>query len=184
MRELAWLARAGADVRAVFNAAGTTFRERKQLLRAILSEVVVTVDTIARTASIAIVWQGGARTEITMAMTKVGGYFQTTSEDTVELVRRLAVHYDDTTIAVVLGRHTGRPEPGCRSPRAGSRRCGSPRHPAFQPETVGPDSEDNVVVTVDEAERLLGVGKDTITRWLRDGFLTGEQLTRTRRGGS
>jgi hypothetical protein len=32
--ELAWLARAGADMRAVFNAPGTTFRERKQLLRA------------------------------------------------------------------------------------------------------------------------------------------------------
>jgi len=33
------------------------------------------------------------------------------------------------------------------------------------------------VVTVAEAERLLGVGKVTIYRWLRDGFLTGEQLT-------
>ena len=58
--ELAWLARAGADVRAVFNAPGTTFRERKQLLRAILAEVAVTVDTTARTAAIAIIWQGGA----------------------------------------------------------------------------------------------------------------------------
>ena len=36
--ELAWLARAGADVRAVFNAPATTFRERKQLLRAILTD--------------------------------------------------------------------------------------------------------------------------------------------------
>ncbi len=40
--ELAWLSRAGADVRAVFTAPTTTFRERKQLLRAIVSEVVVT----------------------------------------------------------------------------------------------------------------------------------------------
>ncbi len=39
-----------------------------------------------------------------MTMTKIGGHFQTTSEDTVELVRRLAVHYDDTTIALVLAR--------------------------------------------------------------------------------
>ena len=33
------------------------------------------------------------------------------------------------------------------------------------------------MVTVREAERLLGVGKVTIYRWLRDGFITGEQLT-------
>ena len=33
------------------------------------------------------------------------------------------------------------------------------------------------MVTVADAERLLGVGKVTIYRWLRDGFLTGEQLT-------
>jgi excisionase family DNA binding protein len=33
------------------------------------------------------------------------------------------------------------------------------------------------VVSVAEAERLLGVGKMTIYRWLRDGFITGEQLT-------
>ena len=42
--ELAWLSRAGADVRAVFATPSTTFCERKQLLRAILTEVVLTVD--------------------------------------------------------------------------------------------------------------------------------------------
>jgi hypothetical protein len=178
--ELAWLAQAGADVRAVFNAPATTFRERKQLLRAILTEVIVTVDTTTRTAAIAIIWQGGARTEITMPMTKTGGHFQTTSEDTAELIRRLAVHYDDTTIAVILGRQhrqtgTGLPftKGRVKTPRV------SRGIPAFQPPaaTVTPGSEDAVVVTVAEAERLLGVGKVTIYRWLRDGFLAGEQLT-------
>ena len=178
--ELAWLARAGADVRAVFSAPATTFRERKQLLRAILAEVVVTVDAAARTAAVAIIWQGGARTEFTMTMTKIGGHFQTTSEDTVELVRRLAVHYDDTTIALVLARQhrqTGTGLPFTKS-RVKTLRV-SRGIPAFQPpaRTVAPGSEDVVVVTVAEAERLLGVGKVTIYRWLRDGFLTGEQLT-------
>jgi len=178
--ELGWLSRAGADVRAVFNAPGTTFRERKQLLRAILTEVCVTVDTAARTAAVAIIWQGGARTELTMTMTKTGGHFQTTSEDTVALVRRLAVHYDDTTIAVVLGRQhrqTGTGQPFTKS-RVKTLRV-SRGIPAYQPpdQTVAPGSEDSAVVTVAEAERLLGVGKVTIYRWLRDGFLTGEQLT-------
>ena len=176
--ELAWLARAGADVRAVFNAPGTTFRERKQLLRAIITEVVVTVDAAARTAAVAIIWQGGARTELTMTMTKTGSHFQTTSEDTVELVRRLAVHYDDTTIALVLGRQHRQTATGLPFTKSRVKALRVSRGiPAFQPETVGPGSEDVVVVTVAEAERLLGVGKVTIYRWLRDGFLTGEQLT-------
>jgi Recombinase/Recombinase zinc beta ribbon domain len=69
-QELAWLSRAGADVRAVFTAPTTTFRERKRLLRAIVSEVVVTVDTQNRTAALRIIWQGGASTELTMELTK------------------------------------------------------------------------------------------------------------------
>jgi hypothetical protein len=178
--EAAWLTRAGADVRAVFTAPSTTFRERKQLLRAILAEVIVTVDSQARTAALRIIWQGGAATDLQMTMTKAGGHFRTTSEDTVDLVRRLAVHYDDTTIALILSRQrrrTGTGLPFTRS-RVQSLRV-SRGIPAFQPSaaTVAPGSDDVVVVTVAQAERLLGVGKVTIYRWLRDGFITGEQLT-------
>jgi DNA invertase Pin-like site-specific DNA recombinase len=48
--ELRWLETAGADIRAVFNAPTTTPRQRKQLIRALISEITVTVDTEARTA--------------------------------------------------------------------------------------------------------------------------------------
>jgi predicted DNA-binding transcriptional regulator AlpA len=47
--------------------------------------------------------------------------------------------------------------------------------PADQP--VSADEQDVLVVNVPQAERILGVGKVTIYRWLADGFLTGEQLT-------
>ena len=88
------------------------------------------------------------------------------------------MHYDDTTIALILSRQhrqTGTGLPFTKS-RVKTLRV-SRGIPAFQPEIVGPGGEDGVVVTVAEAERLLGVGKVTIYRWLRDGFLTGEQLT-------
>jgi excisionase family DNA binding protein len=42
---------------------------------------------------------------------------------------------------------------------------------------VVPGNDDAVVVTIAEAERLLHVSKATIYRWLRDGFVLGEQLT-------
>ncbi|HYJ57354.1 MAG TPA: recombinase family protein, partial [Mycobacterium sp.] len=177
--ELAWLSRAGADVRAIFTAASTSHRERKQLLRAVLDEVIVTVDPVARTAALRIIWQGGSTTELDMALTKTGGHFQTTDEETVDLVRRLAAHYDDTTIAMILSRQhrrTGTGLPFTKS-RVKSLRV-SRGIPAHQPPAaVSGDDDDAVVVTVAEAERLLGVGRVTIYRWLRDGFLTGEQLT-------
>src|SRR5215211_4133953 len=131
-QEQAWLSRAGADVRAVFTAPSTTFRERKQLLRAILAEVVVTVDPATRTAGLRIIWQGGASTELTMPLTKTGGHFRATDEDTVDLVRRLAEHYDDTTIALILSRQRRRTGTGCPSPTAASSRCG---YPAASPPT-------------------------------------------------
>ena len=114
-----------------------------------------------------------------MSMTKTGGHFRATDEDTVDLVRRLAVHYDDTTIAMILSRQhrrTGTGLPFTKS-RIKSLRVsrGIPAHQS--PDSVTADDDDAVVVSVAEAERLLGVGKVTIYRWLRDGFLTGEQLT-------
>ena len=114
-----------------------------------------------------------------MPLNKTGGHFRANDEDTVDLVRRLAEHYDDTTIALILSRQqrrTGTGLPFTKS-RVQSLRVsrGIPAH--RPPDTVSPDDDDAVVVTVAEAERLLGVGKVTIYRWLRDGFITGEQLT-------
>ena len=173
------MSRAGADVQKIFEAPTTSFRDRKQLLRAILTEVVVTIDDQKRTAALKIIWQGSSSTELVMAMTKAGGHARTTDEDTVSLVRRLASSYDDTSIAQILSRQRRRTGTGLpfTKTRVKSLRV-SRGIPAYQPtETVGPTDQDAVVVTVAEAERLLGVGKVTIYRWLTAGFLTGEQLT-------
>ena len=50
--------------------------------------------------------------------------------------------------------------------------------PAYQPpETVAPDDDDARRGHRRRSRTLLGVGKVTIYRWLREGFITGEQLT-------
>ncbi len=106
--ELGWLRRAGADVKAIFEAPTTSFRDRKQLLRAILTEVVVTIDEEKRTAALKLIWQGGSSTELVMEMNNTGGHARTTDEDIVSLVRRLAENYDDTIIAMILSRQRRR----------------------------------------------------------------------------
>ena len=176
--EVAWLTRAGADVRAVFNAASTTFRDRKQLLRAIISEIVVTVRTTDRQADVTIVWEGGATSRFVLELNKTGSHFRITDEDTVTLVRRLAAHYDDTTIAIILAKQQRRTATGLAFTR--TRVCSlrnSHQIPVFAADPVTPTRDDGEVVTIYQAERLLGVDKGTIYRWLKTGFITGEQLT-------
>jgi predicted DNA-binding transcriptional regulator AlpA len=177
--ETAWLARAGADVRAVFHASTTTWRERKQLLRAVIAEVVVTVAAPARRAEVNIVWEGGATTGFALDLNKTGKHFRTTDEDTVDLVRRLAERYDDKTIAAVLAKQGRRTGTGLAFTKTRVKTLRVSRGiPAHQPpDPVTPASDDGLVVSITAAEKLLGVSRVTLYRWLNDGFIHGEQLT-------
>jgi len=177
--ELAWLNRAGADVRAVFFAPATSNSQRKQLIRAVIAEIVLTTDRAAGTAAILITWQGGAVTPVTTALPKRGSGAITTSEDTVDLIRRLAARHNDTTIARILGRQhraTATGLPWTRDRVSSLRRCHSIPH-CPDPGQAVTGSGDDGVMAVPRAAQLLGVSTATVYRWLRDGFITGEQLT-------
>ena len=179
--ELAWITTAGADIAAVFDAPATTIPERKQLLRAVICEVVVTIHADTRVADLKIIWQGGAATDLAMPMNKKGGRLtKATGEDVIDLVRRLAARYDDKTIAAVLGKQHRRTATGLPWTRARVAILRAQHHiPACQhkPGNVAPGGEDVLVVTISKAEKILGVSRVTLYRWLRDGFITGEQMT-------
>jgi DNA invertase Pin-like site-specific DNA recombinase/predicted DNA-binding transcriptional regulator AlpA len=178
--ELGWLKRAGADVRAVFDAPATSNSQRKQLIRAVISEIVLTVDRQNRTCRALIAWQGTATTTVTVPLPRRGAGAITTSEDTLDLIRRLAAHYNDTTIAQILGRQQRRTATGLTWTRdrvSSLRRSNAIPHSPVTPGNVSTSSEDEVMASVPQTAQLLGVDKTTIYRWLRDGFITGEQLT-------
>lgn len=176
--ELARLSRAGADLRAVFDAPTTTPRDRKLLLRALIAEVCVTVDREAGTVEVEITWEGGAKTRPQpLTLRRQGQTYRTTDEDTVALIERLAAHYDDATIALVLANQGRRTATGLRFTKARVRQLRSARGiPAF---TGGGalSGDDGELVSVRQAARELGVTPPTVYRWLRDGFIVGEQLT-------
>ena len=110
-----------------------------------------------------------------------------TDEATVALVRRLAEHYDDRTIAAILAKQKRRTATGLPFTRArvAILRAGHDI-PVYQPSTpdVGADCDDVVVVTITAAEQILGVARTTLYRWIRDGFLTAEQITPAHPGAS
>jgi DNA invertase Pin-like site-specific DNA recombinase len=173
--EIAWCRHAGTDLRAAFDASTTTDRDRKLLLRAMICEITLTVERDKQRALVRIGWEGGAVTDHEVTLPRAGSH-AATDEDTLELVRRLAKDYPDHQIAGILarqGRLTGAGKPFT------AHRVRSLRHhhkiPAAAVRTPPPGTD---AVTVGQAAKELGVSTATVHRWLREGFITGEQMTR------
>ena len=174
--EMLWLGAAGADLRAVFDADTTTMAERKQLLRAVLSQVVITLDPETKAAAVLICFEGGAVVSRSVAPPRKGWHIPATDEDTVELITRLACRYDDTRIAQILSRQGRKTARGLEFTRE---RVNALRQARGIP-TGGSREEvgaDETIMSLTEARRELGVSDSTIYRWLREGFITGTQLT-------
>jgi len=167
------LARLARDLPRLWGAETTTDRDRKQLLRTLIGEVVVTVNAPERRAAVEVSWEGGARSELQVRLNRRGPERRRLAEDTVELIRRLARHHPDHQIAKILsaqGRRTGTGLPFTEARvRAARQRAGIPAAPPPDP---GSD-----VVTIDQAAAELEVSTATVRRWLRDGLLPGEQAT-------
>ncbi len=169
------LAALGADIGRVWSAPTTTDRDRKELLRTLLEEVRVDIHREDRRGELALRWRGGATTELVVELPRANPPAIRTDEDTIALLRRLAVHYPDATIAGILNRQGRRSATGQRFTATivqGLRHhWGIPRH---QPQADPPDGE---LVTIAEAAKILGVAPSTVHRWLADGFIADEQVT-------
>jgi transposase len=165
----------GSDLHKVWTAPTTTDRDRKELLRTLLEEVIVTVDRIERLAHLTVRWRGGTLTELDLSLPRMKPRGLHTDEDTISLLRRLAVHYPDDVIAGILNRqerHTASGE------RFTALHVGSLRRyrniPRYEPPAEPPTGQ---VVPIRQAAQILGVNTSTIHRWLSDGFIAGEQIT-------
>ena len=89
----------------VWDAPTTTDKDRKQLLRTLLDEVNITLrrDDPGPHAALVLRWKGGAISELTVPLRRRQPAIRT-DEDTIDLIRRLAVHYPDAMIAGILNR--------------------------------------------------------------------------------
>jgi DNA invertase Pin-like site-specific DNA recombinase/predicted DNA-binding transcriptional regulator AlpA len=164
-----------SDLDKVWRAPTTTDRDRKELWRALLEEVMVTVHPPERCAHLTLRWKGGALTAIALCLPRTKPRGLHTDEDTISLLGRLAVHYPDDVIAGILNRQGRRTASGERftANQVGSLR--RYRHiPPYEPPTEPPTGD---LVTLKEAAQSLGLAASTLHRWINDGFLAGEQIT-------
>jgi DNA invertase Pin-like site-specific DNA recombinase len=169
--EIARIEVLGSDLKKLWNAPNTGHADRKRLLRCLIEDVQL--KTLDDQYEIKIIWKGGAVTMRSVPRVS-GGHVNRTSEDDIELVRKLAVEFDDAQIARTLnkqGRRSGRGIPytkesvvsmrGRYKILRGAQRAQDPRSGPF---------------TADETARELGVAMSTIQRWLQDGLLVGKQI--------
>jgi DNA invertase Pin-like site-specific DNA recombinase len=166
----------GDDLEAVWDAETTTDKDRKQLLRTLLEEVNITIhrDHAGGRAELILRWKGGAISDLAVPIKRKPPKIRT-DEDTVDLVRRLAVHYPDAKIAGILNRQ------GRRTPRGlsytGGRVQGLRHYWGIPRHQLTGDPQEGELFTVADAAAELGLAPSTLHRWLMAGFIAGEQIT-------
>jgi DNA invertase Pin-like site-specific DNA recombinase len=165
----------GDDLRRVWTAPTTTARDKKELLRALLEDVVMAVERSEARADLTLRWRGGTVTTLEVSLPHSNPPRIRTDEDSLALIRRLAPHYPDAVIAGILNRQGRRTARGERftAPHVGNLRRYR-RIPRCAPPAERSDGE---LVTIKTAAAILGVAPSTLHRWLIAGIIVGEQLT-------
>jgi DNA invertase Pin-like site-specific DNA recombinase len=165
----------GSDLKGVWSAPTTSDRDRKELLRALLEEVIIVLQRHESRTHLTMRWRGGAITQLDVAIPRFQLMGPRTDEDTISLLRRLAALYPDEVIAGILNRQGRKTATG---ERFTANQVGSLRRyrkiPRFQPPAEPPQGES---ATIRKAAQILGLNTSTIHRWLADGFIAGEQIT-------
>jgi excisionase family DNA binding protein len=173
--ERASLLALGKDLKRVWDAPSTTLRDKKELLRSLLEEVSIRVERDQYRALLKLHWRGGKLTECEVSLPRSRPAAIRTDEDTVELVRRLAAHHADATIAGILNRQGRTTATGLRFDQ---NYVGNLRRywkiARFEPATEPVDGE---LLSIKQVAKVLGIAASTIHRWVNDGFIGGEQTT-------
>jgi len=163
------------DLPKAWDALTTTDRDRKKLIQTVLEEVIIKPRENQTIAHLCLRWRGGTITELKVQMPPRHAPTIRTGEDTIELMRRLACHYKDSTIAGILNRQGRKTAQGFSftQNRVGNIR----RHwniPKYIPKENQPEGE---LVTIQKTADILKVAPSTLHRWLNEGIIAGEHIT-------
>jgi excisionase family DNA binding protein len=123
-------------------------------------------------ARVELFWNGGAHTELAVALNRSAAKRTDTPHDLVSLIRRLAEHSADAEIAMILAKQGHRTATGLSFTAA---RVAGIRERASIPAGPRRTATRDDGVSIHEAARQLGVCTQTIRRWLREGLLPAEQ---------
>jgi Recombinase zinc beta ribbon domain/Recombinase len=165
----------GGDLPRVWAAPTTTDRDRKELLRTLLEDVTIVVERAEYHARLAVRWRTGDITRLKLALPRSNTPTRRTDEETIDLIRRLAIHHADGVIAGILNRQKRHTVSGGRF-TAGH--VQSLRHYRGIPcRTLPSATQIGELLTVRKAADVFNLAPSTVLRWIEDGFIPAEQPT-------
>lgn len=159
------------DLPRVWNHPESSVQIRKRILRAVLKEIIVTIN--GDRLCLVVHWQGGDHTRLEVVKNRVGQNRFKTDKETVQLVRELARVLPDHSIAPVLNRLRIRSARGNTWNELRVRNFRGTHQIAVYRE--GERAERRELILHEAASRL-GINKMTVIRLIRDGILPGRQI--------
>lgn len=161
-----------ADLAIAWSAPGVTTRSRQQLIRALISDIVVDVDDGTREVVLTIHWRGGQHSQLRVRKPRTGEHGCQTPEQALAVMERMATRFSDTDIAATLNRmgvRTGQDKTWTAHRVASIRRVRGIH--AFRSA-----EKDGIWLTMREAAAQLGVTSHVVRRLIKDGILPAEQV--------
>lgn len=161
-----------ADLAIAWSAPGVTTRSRQQLIRALISDIVVDVDDGTREVVLTIHWRGGQHSQLRVRKPKTGEHGCQTPEQALAVMERMATRFSDTDIAATLNRmgvRTGQDKTWTAHRVASIRRVRGIH--AFRSA-----EKDGIWLTMREAAAQLRVTSHVVRQLIKDGILPAEQV--------
>jgi len=158
------------DLPRLWNHTAASSETRKRILRAVLKEIIVTVE--ADRLRLVLHWQGGDHTRLEVAKNRTGQNRWKTDIETVQLVHELARILPDHSIAPLLNRLGIRSAKGYSWTQLRVRNFRSVHQIAVYREAERAERRELIL---HEVAGRLGVHKMTVVRLIRDGLLPARQ---------
>jgi excisionase family DNA binding protein len=159
------------DLPRLWNHPAASAETRKRILRAVLKEIIVSVEPDR--LHLTLHWQGGDHTRLEVVKNRAGQHRWKTDAATEQLIRELARMLPDQSIASVLNRLGIRSAKGHTWTQLRVRNFRCEHQIAIYRE--GERAERRELILHEAASRL-GVSKMTIVRLIRDGLLPARQI--------
>jgi len=161
------------DLKAAWNDPDVDMRFRQRLLRALVKDIVASVDKDGQEVELTIHWQGGQHSQVRIRKPKSGEHTKNTPEEAMAIIRSMATRWSDADVAATLNRM------GMRTGQGKTwtgHRVSSLRHVH---KIDGYRSADNTLgewLTMSQAAAKFGVTNHKIRRVVEAGLLHTEQI--------
>jgi DNA invertase Pin-like site-specific DNA recombinase len=164
------------DLPALWSASTTMASDRKRLLRLVVQEVVLTVDSEKRSALFRITWSGGTST-LHQATCPSLGWHCVTDSNLVQRIRELAATYPDHQIAALLNAEEIRTQTGKEwtYTRVHSIRKQHQIPSSCPIDPTGSAPRGDGLVPVKTAAQILKISPSLVHLWARMGILVYDQ---------